>query len=82
MSEIQEQAAVETKQAITEAPASQGQPVAQPQQQPDGFLSQHRVETGSHEWKDGLLDCFDNAPDNLCMCTSISLIDAKVMDSC
>lgn len=82
MSEIQEQAAVETKQAITEAPASQGQPVAQPQQQPGGFLSQHRVETGSHEWKDGLLDCFDNAPDNLCMCTSISLIDAKVMDSC
>ena len=78
MSEIQAQPATETKEAVTEAPSAQPQPVAQPQ--PEGFLAKHRVETGSNEWKGGLLDCFNDAPDYLCMSASRSLIILDVMD--
>jgi hypothetical protein len=76
MAEIQAEPATETK-AVTEAPAAQPQPVAQPQQNPDGFLAKHRVETGTTEWKDGLFDCFENAPNYLCMLSSRCLIFSR-----
>jgi hypothetical protein len=67
MSEIKNQDQVIAQAPAVEQPVSHPQPVAEPQQQQDGFLAKHRIETGAHEWRDGFLDCFHNAPDNLCV---------------
>jgi hypothetical protein len=64
MSDIKEQPAY-TQQPVTE----QQQPVTYqqqpaPQAQP-GFAAYQAV-TGTEEWSNGIFDCFENAPDNLC----------------
>jgi hypothetical protein len=38
----------------------------QPAAQPQPAYAKHQNVTGTEEWSNGIFDCFENSPDNLC----------------